>query len=842
MNHVSKNNKLTWWTTVIFLQLPITLFFVFFLPFFEREFAGAPIPGTIFRQFILLFGFVLGMLAVRGKVKWWILTLGFAIIYFAVDWILNTVSLGEFDAFFIQMGFQLAFFTFLSAFFLTWSLLKGKIGMMINILIYLMMLLFLLTHQTNLNGFLLLRITIPFLLLIAYTIYLSTIFKDVKAIPSPAFIIKRGIVGIVISIFIALIFPKVGANLVNKTIDKFAHDEVSKDGALTEKNKDGTIKVKQKSTLTGERGKSKTLLFAAYIDYFMEEDGTPIPLYMTSFYYSKYDSKTQTFERDTFLPENDLFAPELDTIPLYKVVTDSSVLKKTKDFPYQKDIKTEVYKVNLDKKEYTAPITAYQVENIAISPEEIKQFYAGFVAHSKISALNNAFFVYNADNPSLLLLQEQRYKILSSVKNYAGEDKAFLDYYTIVPKDTSFNKIKELSLQIAKDQAHPIDKVVAVRNYFRQRDAAGKRIFKYSDNPGEPDIPNANKLNHFLFESKNGYCAYYAGTAQMMLRYMGIPSRIAVGFLPIDRSTKENRGWYWFYEDQSHAWVQVYFPEYGWMDFDFTVGNDEPQNAPQPDGTPPSKPKVMIWAMKGAINSIDTIHKTMNINTKELIFKNENIKFSSIETKHINLKSTQIVLDTAILSIKDLKVADSVTLVSFQPVEKEKILNETNIENTDVVYITRKTELQKNNAVTDTVSTIKKYSKNFIYILMGLVMVAIIGFPYLKLKYLKYKVKFAKINTSQKLFDYTFYYLQSFEKEPFRLDKLSDFGNLIDQKYQVDYTKLIIQLQKNKYRNTENQMEDKQWSLSYLATFDKKMKPKFTLKQKLNAWTILSKR
>src|SRR5689334_24556482 len=62
-----------------------------------------------------------------------------------------------------------------------------------------------------------------------------------------------------------------------------------------------------------------------------------------------------------------------------------------------------------------------------------------------------------------------------------------------------------------------------------------------------------------LFRSK-GYCAYYAGATLFMLRSLGIPSRIAVGFLTEDRSDK-NKGWYWYYANQAHAWVQVYFPD-----------------------------------------------------------------------------------------------------------------------------------------------------------------------------------------------------------------------------------------------------------------------------------------
>ena len=69
---------------------------------------------------------------------------------------------------------------------------------------------------------------------------------------------------------------------------------------------------------------------------------------------------------------------------------------------------------------------------------------------------------------------------------------------------------------------------------------------------------------------QRGYCEYYASTMAVLLREMGIPTRFVQGFLPGDgepgagTSVGRNR--------DSHAWVQVYFPGYGWIDFDPTGG------------------------------------------------------------------------------------------------------------------------------------------------------------------------------------------------------------------------------------------------------------------------------
>ncbi len=66
-----------------------------------------------------------------------------------------------------------------------------------------------------------------------------------------------------------------------------------------------------------------------------------------------------------------------------------------------------------------------------------------------------------------------------------------------------------------------------------------------------------------------GYCQYYASTMTILLREAGVPARFAQGFLPGERSTSgtevvRNSG--------AHAWVEVLFPGYGWVDFDPTGG------------------------------------------------------------------------------------------------------------------------------------------------------------------------------------------------------------------------------------------------------------------------------
>ncbi len=82
---------------------------------------------------------------------------------------------------------------------------------------------------------------------------------------------------------------------------------------------------------------------------------------------------------------------------------------------------------------------------------------------------------------------------------------------------------------------------------------------------------------------KRGYCEYYAGTMAVLLRESGVPARVAYGFLsnPDSRGPENIEvvgGWL------AHWWVEVYFPGYGWVEFDPT-GGSVGQQVPLPSGS-----------------------------------------------------------------------------------------------------------------------------------------------------------------------------------------------------------------------------------------------------------------
>ena len=88
--------------------------------------------------------------------------------------------------------------------------------------------------------------------------------------------------------------------------------------------------------------------------------------------------------------------------------------------------------------------------------------------------------------------------------------------------------------------------------------------YTYSETPP----PASRTLDGFLFDSKQGYCQQFSGAMALLLRMAGIPARVSTGFSTGATDTKT--GEYVVRDFDAHSWVEVYYPDYGWVTFDPT--------------------------------------------------------------------------------------------------------------------------------------------------------------------------------------------------------------------------------------------------------------------------------
>lgn len=139
--------------------------------------------------------------------------------------------------------------------------------------------------------------------------------------------------------------------------------------------------------------------------------------------------------------------------------------------------------------------------------------------------------------------------------------------YLQLPQEFS-PRIRQLALDITADAETPYDKAVAITRYMRDN-------IEYSATV-EPAPRNRDPLEWILFDYKKGYCVYYASSEIMMLRSLGIPARLAVGFAQGERADEDT---FTVRRLHAHAWPEVYFPGAGWVEFEPT-GNQAPLSRP----------------------------------------------------------------------------------------------------------------------------------------------------------------------------------------------------------------------------------------------------------------------
>ena len=122
-------------------------------------------------------------------------------------------------------------------------------------------------------------------------------------------------------------------------------------------------------------------------------------------------------------------------------------------------------------------------------------------------------------------------------------------------------RVAELAEQIMAGEPTTYDKIKALERFLR--------TFAYDEGIQAP-AADEDPLEYFLFDIQSGYCDYYASAMAAMLRSQGIPARAASGYA--EGTYDPEIGAYLVTERDAHTWVEVYFPQYGWIEFEPTAG------------------------------------------------------------------------------------------------------------------------------------------------------------------------------------------------------------------------------------------------------------------------------
>jgi transglutaminase-like putative cysteine protease len=150
------------------------------------------------------------------------------------------------------------------------------------------------------------------------------------------------------------------------------------------------------------------------------------------------------------------------------------------------------------------------------------------------------------------------------------QDLAPLRYgrWTELPESALDPRIGEIARGWTKDAFSDYDKVLAIQQHFHSDG------FAYSTDVDVAD--DADALLTFLTQTKTGFCQQYATAMAVLVRELGIPARVAVGY---QAGTLQDDGTYLVQSTDAHAWVEVFFEGYGWLQFEPTPGHGTHPNA-----------------------------------------------------------------------------------------------------------------------------------------------------------------------------------------------------------------------------------------------------------------------
>ncbi len=148
------------------------------------------------------------------------------------------------------------------------------------------------------------------------------------------------------------------------------------------------------------------------------------------------------------------------------------------------------------------------------------------------------------------------------------------DRYLQIPKELA-DKLRPLGEDITLGKVTPYDKAQAITTYLRNEITYATSL--------APPPQNVDPLVWVLFDYKKGFCMYYASADIMILRSLGIPARMVVGFSQGEVSGQGTD--YMVRKVNAHAWPEVYFPALGWVEFEPT-GNQPVLVRPTAPPTP----------------------------------------------------------------------------------------------------------------------------------------------------------------------------------------------------------------------------------------------------------------
>jgi transglutaminase-like putative cysteine protease len=223
-------------------------------------------------------------------------------------------------------------------------------------------------------------------------------------------------------------------------------------------------------------------------------------------------------------------------------VGESAMRLPERDYRRRSVVRQEYYLVNFDPSSLVS--VNYPLQIVPYEPWADSSFARIYEVESRAS---------DATAESLSGAQVPR---APSIERSSVGGADWYRYYT----DYGGNEaIAELAREVTEGIEGDYARAAAIERYFLEE-------YYYSLRPGV--AADGDQLSHFLFDSRKGYCSYFAFSMTLMARSLGLPARVAVGFFVAPEMSVMD--YHAIRADLAHAWVEIYFEDYGWIEFDPT--------------------------------------------------------------------------------------------------------------------------------------------------------------------------------------------------------------------------------------------------------------------------------
>jgi transglutaminase-like putative cysteine protease len=169
--------------------------------------------------------------------------------------------------------------------------------------------------------------------------------------------------------------------------------------------------------------------------------------------------------------------------------------------------------------------------------------------------------------------EQNQYEVLSRYSAATADDLRTVTLDEVPPAvrrrylslpDTLPERVHDLAQEVAGNKTTPYDKALALEQFLRQ--------YEYSLGVTFPP-EDADVVDFFLFDLQKGYCDYYASAMVVMARSLGLPARFASGYLAQEAN---DEGVQTVRQINAHAWAEIYFDQYGWVEFEPTAAFPSP--------------------------------------------------------------------------------------------------------------------------------------------------------------------------------------------------------------------------------------------------------------------------